>query len=185
MGPTDDNGFAVYLGVQCTDAPAPTSWQTWQTDNWQTFQQAPFFTWDNAWFNGPCLYWNAPAHNAVKINGTHVASLLMIDQTLDAATPYPGSLYVRSLYPNASLIAEPGGTTHADTLFGNACVDDQIADYIATGKLPARKPGNGPDTTCAPLPRPVPQGAAAAKRQMATMSPLQLAITRANVGVTR
>jgi pimeloyl-ACP methyl ester carboxylesterase len=185
VGPSDDNGFAVYLGVQCTDAPAPTSWQTWQTDNWQVFQQAPFETWDNAWFNGPCLYWNTPAQPAVHIDGSQVSSLLMIDQTLDAATPYPGSLYVRSIYPNASLIAEPGGTTHADTLSGNACVDDQIAAYIANGTLPARKPGNGPDTTCAPLPRPVPQGPAAAKRQITQMSPLRKAIIQANVPVTR
>ena len=65
-------------------------------------------------------------------------SVLMIDETLDAATPYPGSLYVRSLYPGARLIAEPGGTTHAGTLYGNECVDGQIADYLADGTLPAR-----------------------------------------------
>lgn len=31
----------------------------------------------------------------------------MIDETLDAATSYSGSRYVRGLYPGASLIAEP------------------------------------------------------------------------------
>jgi hypothetical protein len=34
-----------------------------------------------------------------------------------------------------------------------------LIGYLATGKLPARKPGNGPDTTCAPLPLPVPKAA--------------------------
>ena len=70
-------------------------------------------------------------------------SALLIDETLDAATPYEGSLQVRKLYPNSSLIALPGGTSHANSLSGDACLDDQIADYLATGKLPARKPGNG------------------------------------------
>ena len=88
-------------------------------------------------------------------------SVLLIDETLDAATPYEGSLDVRRLYPNASLIAEPGGTTHADSLFGDACVDDQIATYLANGTLPPRKHGAGPDTTCAPLPVPVPPSPAA------------------------
>jgi pimeloyl-ACP methyl ester carboxylesterase len=163
VGPNDDNGFAVYLAVQCTDAKWPQSWTTWKRDNWRVYNKAPFDTWGNAWFNAPCLYWPAKPGKPVKINGRHVKSLLMIDETLDAATPYPGSKYVRSLYPGARLIAEPGGTTHAGTLFGNACVDNQIAAYLATGKLPARKPGYRADTYCAPLPQPVPTATAASK----------------------
>jgi len=64
-------------------------------------------------------------------------------------------------YPKSSLIAEPGGTSHANSLAGNACVDDQIAAYLADGMLPRRKPGNRPDAICAPLPQPVPNGEAA------------------------
>ncbi len=77
----------------------------------------------------------------------------MIDETLDAATPYPGSLVVRKLFPGASLIALPGGTSHANSLFGDACEDNQIAAYLAHGTLPDRKPGNRADATCKPLPR--------------------------------
>jgi pimeloyl-ACP methyl ester carboxylesterase len=156
VGPTDDNEFAVYLGVECTDAHWPKSWSTWSRDNWAIYAQAPLETWGNAWFNAPCIYWPAPAQTPVRINGTKTKSVLMIDETLDAATPFEGSLYVRSLYPNASLIAEPGGTSHADSLFGDACVDNQVAAYLANGTLPPRKRGSGPDTTCAPLPVPVP-----------------------------
>lgn len=159
--PGDDNGFAVYNAVQCTDVQWPTSWAQWRRDNWQTDRIAPFETWGNAWYNAPCLYWPAPARQPLKINGSRVSSALLIDETLDAATPYEGSLEVRRLFPHSSLIAEPGGTTHAGSLNGNACVDDQIAAYLATGTLPARKPGNGADTLCAPLPQPVPSGASA------------------------
>jgi TAP-like protein len=56
---------------------------------------------------------------------------------------------VRRRYPRASLIATRGGTTHAHSLAGNACVDDRIAAYLAGGTLPARLPGNRPDVVCA------------------------------------
>jgi pimeloyl-ACP methyl ester carboxylesterase len=162
-GPGDDNGFAVYVAVECTDVQWPASWSQWRRDNWRTYRIAPFETWGNAWFNAPCVYWPAPAHQPLRIDGSHVASVLLIDETLDAATPYEGSLEVRRRYPHASLIAEPGGTTHAGSLLGNACVDDQIRDYLVTGRLPARRHGNGPDAVCAPLPQPVPGGSAAAQ----------------------
>ena len=55
----------------------------------------------------------------------------------------------------------PGGTTHANSLVGNACAGDRIAAYLADGALPARKPGKRPDVLCAPLPQPVPNAAAA------------------------
>jgi len=82
--------------------------------------------------------------------------VLLISQTLDAATPYEGSLYVRSVFPESVLIAEPGGTTHAGSLSGNGCVDNKIAAFLATGTLPPRQPGSGPDVECEPLPQPVP-----------------------------
>ena len=103
-----------------------------------------------------------PAHQPLKINGSHVSSALLIDETLDAATPFSGSLEVRRLFQNAVLLAEPGGTTHADSLDGDLCVDNTIANYLALGQLPARLAGNGPDLLCKPLPVPVPTSASSA-----------------------
>jgi len=155
-GVGDDNGYAAYLAVQCSDVQWPTSWQRWQSDAWRTFAQAPYFAWGNAWFNAPCLFWPAKAGPPVTIDGRRVGGVLMIDETLDAATPFSGSLEVRRRYPGASLIAEPGGTSHAITPRGNACVDNKISAYLATGALPPRRPGDGPDLACRPLPRPTP-----------------------------
>jgi pimeloyl-ACP methyl ester carboxylesterase len=160
--PGNDNGFAVYNAVQCTDVQWPLSWAKWARDNWAVYRQAPFETWGNAWFNAPCLYWPAKAHTPVRINGSNVRSALLIDETLDAATPFPGSLEVRTLYPHAVLLAEPGGTTHADSLSGDLCVDNTIANYLALGQLPRRHPGSGPDAFCSPLPVPVPTSAGSA-----------------------
>ncbi|HEV7827132.1 MAG TPA: alpha/beta hydrolase [Mycobacteriales bacterium] len=155
----DDNGFAVYAAVQCSDVQWPRDWSTWERDNWRIHRIAPFYTWGNAWYNAPCLYWPARAGTPVRVNGHRVAALL-VSETLDAATPYPGSLEVRRRFPAASLLAEPGGTTHASSLNGNACVDDTIARYLATGVLPPRRAGDRADALCAPLPRPVPAGSA-------------------------
>lgn len=169
-GPGNDNGFAVYNAVQCTDVQWPLSWAKWAKDNTAVYKKAPFETWANAWYNAPCLYWPAKAGKPLPINGSHVRSALLIDETLDAATPYTGSLEVRKLFPHAVLLAEPGGTTHADSLFGDLCVDGTIADYLALGKLPKRQPGSGADLLCKPLPVPVPTSAAAARTGGGTRS---------------
>ena len=152
--PTDDNGYAVYLAVDCTDAAWPTDWATWQRDSARVNARASFETWPNTWFNAPCLTWPAKPHQPVAVDGRDAPPALLIDQTLDAATPYAGSLEVRSRFPRARLLAEPGGTTHADSLSGNVCVDTAIARYLASGTLPARRPGRTADATCRPLPEP-------------------------------
>jgi pimeloyl-ACP methyl ester carboxylesterase len=172
--PGNDNGYAVYSAVQCTDAQWPTQWRTWERDNQRVYRAAPFATWLNAWYNAPCLFWPAKAGTPVQVDGGPVPALL-IDETLDAPTPYPGSIEVRRLFPQARLLAEPGGTTHAGTLSGNLCVDDTIAAYLATGALPTRRADDQADATCPPLPQPVPTPAgrttSAPPRQDASQPP--------------
>lgn len=59
------------------------------------------------------------------------------------------------------LLAEQGGTTHAETPTGeDPCVDDTIGNYLATGALPPRNNHALWDKTCPPPPTPVPQPAA-------------------------
>jgi|HubBroStandDraft_5_1064220.scaffolds.fasta_scaffold06326_4 pimeloyl-ACP methyl ester carboxylesterase len=153
--PGSDNSFAGYVAVECTDVQWPLSWKKWDRDNTRINKKYPFETWNNAWFNGPCLYWPYSASRPEKINLKPVNSGLLVDETLDAATPFEGSEYIRSIFPNSVLLAEPGGTTHADSLDGDLCVDNTIANYLATGFLPARKAHAKWDITCKPLPRPV------------------------------
>ncbi len=164
--PGSDNEYAMYDATQCTDVQWPQSWAKWKADNSAIYKKAPFETWSNAWYNAPCLYWPAKAGTPVKINGSKVSSVLLVDETLDAATPYSGSLEVRRLYPNASLLALPGGTSHANSLDGDACEDNTIARYLASGTLPARRAGNNTaDAFCAPLPQPVPTPSTSASTQ--------------------
>jgi pimeloyl-ACP methyl ester carboxylesterase len=170
-----DNGYAVYLAVQCTDTQWPMSWEKWRTDNWRVHRTAPFETWGNAWYNAPCLTWAGKAGKPVRVDGAKVPPILLISETLDAATPFSGSLAVRKRFPRSALIEGVGGTTHAGSLFGNACVDGAIADYLATGKLPRRVKANRADKRCRPL-QPADPSAAKGKRAEngASLSRLEL-----------
>ncbi|GAA2782510.1 alpha/beta hydrolase [Saccharopolyspora taberi] len=174
--PGDDNGYAVYNAVQCSDLQWPKRWEQWREDNWATHEKAPFETWANAWYNAPCLSWPAKPGKPVEVDGGEVGSALLISEELDAATPFPGALEARKRFPNASLISLPGGTTHSGSLGGNTCLDDQIADYLATGKLPERKEGDGPDTTCEPLPQPEPEAPGVASTRPQQPAALQEAL---------
>lgn len=172
--PGNDNGFAVYSAVLCTDSPWPLDFSQWDSNVSAIYARAPAFAWWNAWFNAQCIFWPAPSSQLFKVNGHGIKSALLIDETLDAATPYSGSLEVRSVFPHAVLLAEPGGTSHADSLSGDKCVDGTIARYLETGALPKRKPGPGPDKKCAPLPRPVPSSNLAGNRSALPLSRLRV-----------
>lgn len=159
QGPGADNTYAVYNAVQCTDIRWPQSWAKWQLDNWRTYDKAPFLTWNNAWYNAPCLNWAGKPGTPVDVTGKKVPGILLISETNDAATPFAGSLEVRSRFPKSVLIEGVGGTTHAGSLSGIACTDDTIANYFATGALPTRKPGRRSDLQCDPVPQPDPSSA--------------------------
>jgi pimeloyl-ACP methyl ester carboxylesterase len=158
--PGSDNGNAMYLATECTDQQWPTSIAKIMRDNTRVNRTAPFLTWDNAWFNGPCSFWHAKAGKPVHVDGRKVKSpVLLIDETFDPATPYAGSLEVRKRFPTSSLIEGVNGTTHAGSLSGVACTDDAIGRYLTDGTLPTRKSGNRSDLKCPPVPKPEPESA--------------------------
>ncbi|MFI0354063.1 alpha/beta fold hydrolase [Actinomadura sp. 9N407] len=150
-----DNGLAVYLAVQGVDAPWPSKWKTWHRDAARQYANGiRFNSWSNTWFNAPIHYWGAESGKAFKIGdkGKDVPPFLLVQSTLDAATPYPGGPQMRKLFPSATLLAEQGGKTHSNTLNGNACLDDKVTAYLADGTLAPRKPGKGADVSCDALP---------------------------------
>ncbi|MGO4255528.1 alpha/beta fold hydrolase [Marmoricola sp. RAF53] len=155
----DDNGYAMYVATQCTDALRPP-WKRQVADARRINKKHPFLAWDNTWYNAPCRYWPAPARSRIAVNGAQVsAKILMINETLDAATSFAGALSSRSLFPSASLIEGVGGTTHAGSLSGVGCVDNRIAQYLTSGTVPARQPGRRSDVRC-PKVSPPPVGSA-------------------------
>jgi pimeloyl-ACP methyl ester carboxylesterase len=155
----DDNSFATYNAVQCTDAAWP-GWARTRAASWAVHRRAPFLTWGNTWYNAPCLSWKVPAHRRLTVSGAAVSQkILLISETRDAATPFSGALAVRRLFPSASLVAGVDGTTHASSLSGVPCVDNTVAGYLRTGLVPTRLTGNRADRRCPRLLPPSPVGA--------------------------
>ena len=157
-GPGGDNEFAMFLATTCTDdASWPSDTDKLILDSWRVYPQARFATWSGAWFSAPCSFWHAAPGQLPDVDGSKVSGkILLIDETLDPATPFAGSLEVRRRFPTASLIEGVNGTTHAGSLSGVACTDDAVGRYLTDGTVPPRLSGNRSDKKCPPVPQPDP-----------------------------
>ena len=159
IGKQKENEFAVYNAVECADAAWPRSWAKWDADTRRVYRSAPFEAWDNAWFNAACAFW--PVHGPakpMKIGAAGLPGILMLQGTLDAATPYAGAQNAHRRLPTAKMVVVRGGGNHGQSLAfpANSCVNGYLNRYLATGALPSA-PGLV-NATCAPLPDPSANG---------------------------
>ena len=165
--PGDDNGYAMYLATECTDAHWPRSWLTWHVDNTRVRARC------------------ALPHVGQRLVQRSLRLLVRrvgaarerrrIDHTGDPAPrrdtrrgdSVPWEPRSAPALPASSLIATVGGVNHANSLFGGvACVDDAVAAYLTDGTLPPRVAGNTADAECQPAEDPVPNEAAAVSAQV-------------------
>jgi pimeloyl-ACP methyl ester carboxylesterase len=157
FGTQDENEDAVYNAVECSDVSWPRSWAYWTSDTETIYKTAPFQAWDNAWFNAPCAFWpvKGPAQ-PLQIKGAGLPGILMLQGTLDAATPYAGAQNAHKLLPSARMVVVKGGGNHGQSLESppNSCVQAYLNAYLATGALP-QAPGLV-NATCPAVPDPVP-----------------------------
>jgi pimeloyl-ACP methyl ester carboxylesterase len=157
VGTQNENEFAVYNAVECSDVNWPRNWAKWDADTRRVYRTAPFEAWDNAWFNAACAFWpvRGPAQ-PLQIRGAGLPGILMIQGTLDAATPYAGAQVAHSELPSARMVVVVGSGNHGQSLAQppNTCVNGYLNRYLATGALPARA-GPG-DATCPATPPPAP-----------------------------
>jgi pimeloyl-ACP methyl ester carboxylesterase len=158
-GTTSENTFAVYNAVECADVNWPRNWAKWQADTERVYKTAPFEAWDNAWFNSACAFW--PVKGPAKpfaVDGSGLPPVLMLQGTLDPATPYAGAQDAHRLLPSARMVVVEGGGNHGQSLESppNQCVQNYLNAYLATGAEPER-PGlvNG---TCPATADPTPGG---------------------------
>jgi pimeloyl-ACP methyl ester carboxylesterase len=156
-GAQSENTFAVYNAVECSDVAWPRSWAKWQSDTERVYQTAPFEAWDNAWFNAACAFWpvQGPA-KPFQVNGAKLPPVLMLQGTLDAATPYAGAQDAHKLLPTARMVVVEGGGNHGQSLETppDTCVQNYLNGYLATGAIPD-EPGLV-NATCSPTPDPTP-----------------------------
>ncbi len=155
QGRQHENEFAVYNAVECSDVSWPRNWARWDADTRKVYSTAPFEAWDNAWFNAACAFW--PVHGPaqpMKIGASGLPGILMLQGTLDPATPYAGAQRAHRALPSARMVVVTGGGNHGQSLASppNACVNGYLNRYLATGALPDR-PGLV-NATCPALPPP-------------------------------
>jgi pimeloyl-ACP methyl ester carboxylesterase len=159
LGAQNENEFAVYNAVECADITWPRTWSKWDSDTRRVYRTAPFQAWDNAWFNAACAFWpvRGPA-KPLRIGAGGLPGILMIQGTLDAATPYAGAQVVHRMLASARMVVVEGGGNHGQSLAQppNTCVNGFLNRYLANGALPER-PGQV-NATCAALPPPAPSG---------------------------
>ena len=155
LGAQNENEFAVYNAVQCSDVNWPRSWAYWTSDTEMVYKKAPFQAWNNAWFNAACAFWpvKGPA-KPLQIKGAGLPGILMLQGTLDPATPYPGAQDAHKLLPSARMVVVEGGGNHGQSLEQppNTCVQGYLNAYLATGALP-EAPGLV-NATCPAVPAP-------------------------------
>ncbi len=158
-GTTSENTFAVYNAVECADVNWPRNWSKWQADTERVYKTAPFEAWDNAWFNAACAFWpvKGPAE-PFKVDGAALPPILMLQGTLDPATPYAGAQDAHRLLPSARMVVVEGGGNHGQSLESppNQCVQGYLNAYLATGSVPGR-PGLV-NATCPATADPTPGG---------------------------
>ncbi len=159
FGAQDENEFAVYNAVQCSDVSWPRNWARWDRDTRTVYRTAPFQAWDNAWFNAACAFW--PVHGPAKplqINSSGLPGILMIQGTLDAATPYAGAQQAHRLLPTSRMVVVQGGGNHGQSLGAppDTCVDGYLNRYLGSGALPQRS--GAVSATCPPVSSPSASG---------------------------
>ena len=156
-GKQGENEFAVYNAVQCSDVGWPRNWSFWTSDTERIYAKAPFQAWDNAWFNAACAFWpvTGPA-KPLQIKGAGLPGILMLQGTLDPATPYAGAQDAHKLLPSARIVVVKGGGNHGQSMEqpSNSCVQGYLNAYLATGALPST-PGTV-SATCPAVPAPTP-----------------------------
>jgi pimeloyl-ACP methyl ester carboxylesterase len=156
-GKQGENEFAVYNAVQCSDVGWPRNWSFWTSDTERIYAKAPFQAWDNAWFNAACAFWpvQGPA-KPLQIKGAGLPGILMLQGTLDPATPYAGAQDAHKLLPSARMVVVKGGGNHGQSMEqpSNSCVQGYLNAYLATGALPST-PGTV-NATCPAVPAPAP-----------------------------
>ncbi|MFE5854433.1 alpha/beta hydrolase [Streptomyces sp. NPDC056500] len=147
-----ENARAVYSAIECNDAPWPTDWAVWDRDNTELARTAPFETWDNAWMNLPCAFWQGPRQEPLDV-GTRRGALppvLILAAERDGATPYEGAKELTRRLKGAVLITEEDAGTHGIGGGANACVNAHLEEYLLQGRTPVRR------ASCAPHPEPDP-----------------------------
>src|SRR5947207_1170526 len=101
-----ENATAVYTAVSCNEGDWPRDWTRWDRDSTAYAAKAPLETWANTWSSLPCAYWPVPNRQPTAIDGHGLPPVLMLQATMDGATPFEGAVRTHDMVPSSRMIIE-------------------------------------------------------------------------------
>ncbi|MFF2925753.1 alpha/beta hydrolase [Streptomyces celluloflavus] len=126
----------VQAAVLCGDVAAPRDPEVYWRDIERSRAAHPVFgpMTNNI---GPCAFWDRPREEPTQVRRD--APVLIVAATGDPRTTYKSSVTLHEQLPGSKLLTLKGANRHAlFGRYGNACVDDEVNRYLATGKLPTK-----------------------------------------------
>ncbi|MEU1312451.1 alpha/beta hydrolase [Streptomyces cinnamoneus] len=127
---------SVQSAILCGDRAAPRNPEVYWRDIERSRAAYPRFgpVTNNI---GPCAFWDRPREAPTQVK--HDARALIVSATGDPRTPHKGAVALHGLLPSSRLLTLEGANRHAIYgLYENACVDNKVNHYLATGELPPR-----------------------------------------------
>ncbi len=126
---------AAYNAVVCTDTPVPAGSDGWDRLAAQLETQSPRFGAILANEVRACAHWPVrSADTPEPVSPDGIPPILVLSTTGDAATPVENAVNVAAALDGAGLVTVDE-TSH--TAYGrNFCVQQIVADYLATGTVP-------------------------------------------------
>ncbi|MCI4080151.1 alpha/beta hydrolase [Streptomyces sp. MMS21 TC-5] len=130
----------VQAAIICGDVGAPRDPEVYWRDIERSRAAHPLFGPLTNNIN-PCAFWDRPREDLTRVRRD--AAVLIVAATGDPRTTYRSSVALHELLPSSKLITLENANRHGlYGEYGNACVDDEVNAYLATGKLPKE------DRTC-------------------------------------
>jgi pimeloyl-ACP methyl ester carboxylesterase len=136
--PAGDNDVAAQLAVFCDDAAWPRELSLYAGDKARDGVLYPFYG-ASASTVKPCTFWPyGPVEPVTRLGPDNRApGILMVQSEFDVATPASGAQRLHGLLANSRLVTLRGAQKHiVFAVYGNACVDATVTDYLVGGGLP-------------------------------------------------
>ncbi|MFJ6621314.1 alpha/beta fold hydrolase [Kitasatospora sp. NPDC091335] len=138
FGPQGSPGGSAMQAVLCADRAAPRD----PEDYWRRIEAAraehPLFG-PMLGTISPCAFWDAPREAPTQVRRD--APVLLLSATGDPRALHRDGLTLHHLLPGSRLLTLQSADQHGlYGTYGNACVDDTVNAYLASGHLPDTDP---------------------------------------------